>query len=210
MTLGRQVYVAQSVPGEWPPLQSEHLRPIDESLCGWYKPHSGGLWTSSLTTDGRSGWIDWCLNENFEGPEFDIWHLDPNPAASVYTIDTYNDLAALASRFPPACDHPKGCPTWGDGIGSGVGWRRVAKEYDAVRVTEEGEWKMRLSDPISIYGWDCESTVWFRWKFLDVRHVGVQRFERLAGTATSRRPCGRPRPPAAVRPGRPGPGPRTR
>jgi hypothetical protein len=150
------------------------LRPIEERLCGWVKPR-GGFWTSSLTDTGRSGWIDWCLSEGYQGPEFDLWHLDPDPDARVYTIDTYDDLLRLGNRYPPVCDHERECDRLS--LGSGVGWRQVATDYDAVRVTEEGQWATRLSHPFNLYGWDCEATVWFRWRFTAVRHLGIQRFE---------------------------------
>jgi hypothetical protein len=153
-----------------------YIEPVKEALCGWVKPRPGGFWTSSLLDDGTSSWLQWCLTEDFGGPAFDLWELDPDPGATVYTIDSYADLQALAKRFPPVCDHLRPCREWS--MGSGLSWRRVAEAYDAVRVTEEGQWATRLSMPLNLYGWDCEATIWFRWKFTGWRHVGVRTFER--------------------------------
>jgi hypothetical protein len=171
--IGTQVLARNASLGEAHP-HPLRIKPVTERWCGAHKPDRGGLWTSSLLDDGTSGWIRWCLGESFQGPTWDIWHLDPDPAARVYVIATYADLAWLAERFPPQCDHDRPCP---DGIGaSGVSWRRVATAYDAVQVTDDGQWVTRLSVPLSLYGWDCEATLWFRWRFTSIRHLGRQTF----------------------------------
>jgi hypothetical protein len=159
----------------------DDVRPVTEEMCGWMKP-TGGLWTSTKLPSGSSGWINWCLGEDFAGPEFDVWELTPDPAARVFTIDSLPDLLDLRARFSPLCDHPRDCAPLRD-IGAGVSWRRVAEEYDAVRLTEEGQWRTRMSRP-SLYGWDCESTLWFRWRFTDVHHVGARSYEGTSEWAT--------------------------
>lgn len=156
------------------------LRPVEEKgVCGWQKPSGGGLWTSTKLPDGSSGWTAWCLGEEFAGPDFDVWELEPDPSARVYTIDAYADLAALAEAFPPVCDHhDRPCLPGHRRFGSGVSWRRVAAEYDAVHLTDEGQWRTRMSDPHSLYGWDCESTLWFRHRFARVEFAGRRTFTR--------------------------------
>ena len=43
-------------------------------------------------------------------------------------------------------------------------FERMAADFDAVHLTDEGQWATRLTQP-SLYGWDCESTCWLRWAF---------------------------------------------
>ena len=157
----------------------QRLEPITEPYCGRVKP-SGGIWTSSPTDDGGSGWTRWCADEEFAGPQFPLWQLDPDPAANIYTVDTLDDLLELCRRFPPVCDHQGGrlCGSPLRRSSHVVGWRRVAEAYDAVHLTEEGQWATRLSVPADLYGWDCESTLWFRWRFTAVHDLGIRTFER--------------------------------
>jgi hypothetical protein len=43
-------------------------------------------------------------------------------------------------------------------------FERMAQDFDGMHLTDEGQWSTRLTQP-SLYGWDCESTCWFRWMF---------------------------------------------
>jgi len=52
-------------------------------------------------------------------------------------------------------------------------WERISKEYDAVMLTEDGQVHTRFSRPLSLYGWDCESTVWFRDVFESVKKIEI-------------------------------------
>lgn len=151
---------------EGPAPSPGHFQPID--ALGrwdyhWVKPRSGGLWTSTWDPSFGSGWIDWCIGESFAGPAFDVWLLTPDPAAHVYDIDSLDDLAALIRRFPGRGSHQPEYPAWD----------LVAQEYDGVHLTDKGQWATRLAHPISLYGWDCESTLWFRWTFGAIQHHGT-------------------------------------
>lgn len=53
----------------------------------------------------------------------------------------------------------------------------IAKKYDAVHLTSEGQWRTRHSTP-NLYGWDCESTLWLRWKFEKVEYIGEMGYMR--------------------------------
>ena len=53
-------------------------------------------------------------------------------------------------------------------------WEQISKEYDAVMLTEEGEIITRFSTPLSLHGWDCESTLWFRDVFESVKRIEIQ------------------------------------
>lgn len=144
----------------------ELLRPVSrERDHDWVKP-TGGFWTSTWSPDYGSGWMDWCI-DNMGGTTFDdVWLLTPDPSARIYTVDSHADLVALVREFPGVAHRifaPAKYPAWAS----------VALDYDAVHLTERGEAETRLSVDVDLYGWDCESTLWFRWCFLTVEHHGI-------------------------------------
>ena len=74
----------------------------------------------------------------------------------------YPDYGASAQPSPA----PSGQP------GPYLDWDKVRQDYDAVHMTESGLRALgqRLPD------WECESTVWFEWKFRDVINLGMLPF----------------------------------
>lgn len=130
----------------------------------------GGMWTSTWDEHTGGGWVQWCVGEDFCVPAdgWRAWRLTPRPDARVYEIDTYADLDALFARFPHESPHPAldGYPHW----------ERIGEEFDAIHLTDAGQWATRLSHPLSLYGWDCESTLWYRWAFETAEDLGQRRF----------------------------------
>ena len=126
----------------------------------------GGLWTSTYTPEEeyQSAWIEWCIREEPEWiKDVNFFLLVPKEDAQIYVIDCYEDLEQLYSKF---------------GISSEVGltvmdWEEIAKHYDGVMLTEAGQVHTRFSHPLSLYGWDCESTVWFRDVFEGVKKIEI-------------------------------------
>jgi len=127
----------------------------------------GGLWTSTYTPEKRypSAWIEWCVHEMPQWLEdINCFLLVPREDARVYVIDSYADLARLYERF---------------GISKELGftvmdWEEIAKHYDGVMLTEKGEVDTRFSRPLSLYGWDCESTIWFRNVFKSIKKIKIR------------------------------------
>jgi hypothetical protein len=81
----------------------------------------------------------------------------------------------------------------------GLYFERVGKEYDALHLTHEGylRTRSRRCKP-SLIGWDCESTLWFKWVFNERHEVtphfkDVGRFDdlwsRLSGWTTEDYTC---------------------
>jgi hypothetical protein len=127
----------------------------------------GGLWTSSFI-DGRSEWVDWVESERFLDSYSLTWHvLTPDPASRIYVIDSLADLTRLLDRYAVKKKWD-GSMRWPD-------FERIAGEYDAMHLTAEGQWATRLTHPDSLYGWDCESTLWFRWSFTKCVTVEAKR-----------------------------------
>ena len=122
---------------------------------------SGGLWTSPK--ESKYGWIDFCRDENYyksggfrTGFEFQL-----KPNSKVYIIDTFFDLIQIPYKIK-------------DPLYSGISYHqnfidyeKMAEEYDAIWLTDNGERDTRLPEMnglfdfdgcvINLYGWDCES-----------------------------------------------------
>ena len=61
-------------------------------------------------------------------------------------------------------------------------FERLAQDYDALQLTRDGYLRTR-SMPV-LDGWDCESSLWFRWVFQDCHEVtpcfaDTERFDLL-------------------------------
>ena len=158
------------------PLEKERLRPIRPRYPGrtFVKPF-GGLWTSTYHERFGGGWVQWCINEEWECPDDgvfrNLWLAYPRADANVYVIDSLDDLVALNERFgAPAY------PEWKSSFMEAYpDWLKVAEHYDGVNLTDRGQWQTRLAEP-NLYGWDCESTLWFRWCFERVEQLGDRKF----------------------------------
>jgi hypothetical protein len=70
-------------------------------------------------------------------------------------INSRADLAALIKRYPRMLCGRRG-----------LDFKRLSEEYDGLHLTNEGymQTRSRRSVP-TLIGWDCESTLWFRWVF---------------------------------------------
>lgn len=140
------------------------------------------LWTSTYTGPVHgSDWVQWCLDEDFSVPESGAWRswlLVPNVSARVYIIDTLSDLVRLIGRFPNSDERLP------DFFRHVPDWAKVSEQYDAVHLTEVGQWRTRFGVP-SMYGWDCESTAWLRWMFHRVVDLGSIAYERLGADEES-------------------------
>lgn len=124
------------------------------------KPN-GGLWTSTYDPERGSAWVQWCLSEEFDIPTDGVWQgriLTPRRDARIAVIDSLDDLERLYRRYPLEVI---------SGLWSVLDFERMAADYDAVHLTDDGQWATRLTHPYSLYGWDCESTNWFRWAFAE-------------------------------------------
>lgn len=155
------------------------LPPADRG--GFNAKPSGGFWTSTWRGAEGSSWVQWCLGESYGISQRERRSAYPNllvprADARVYEINSYADLEWLVRRYPyqggddairsiayPDLKFPS--------------WEAVARDFDAVNLTDAGQWATRLSDPLNLYGWDCESTLWLRWCFADVVQLPPQRWE---------------------------------
>ena len=91
---------------------------------------------------------------------------DPKLDARVLVIDTYEDLERVVERWPDSDELRLRFPAW----------HQIASEFDAVHVSDEGQSRTRLTAPLNLYGWDCETTLWLRWAFRKVSAIGPRNF----------------------------------
>lgn len=150
---------------------------------------SGGLWTSTYI-DGNVGsaWVQQLYDMGWleDGDKIDTYVLEPTPKANVYTVDSLADMHWLYDTY--GYELIPGQQRW-------IDFERMAKEWDAVHLTQEGQWRTRFAGGLSsslnpdydpnrspfetFYGWDCESTIWLRWSFQTVAYVGKKSYGRV-------------------------------
>lgn len=167
--LGTCAYVGTSEPSE----ENFRVPKMENRTYAWVKPE-GGMWTSPYEGKFGSAWCQWCLQEEFRiergHPYFHLWLLEPDPAGRLYLVDSEEALKDLVDYYP-------GTPMDSRFPFEYPDWLAVAEDFDGVHLTEEGQWQTRLSHPANLYGWDCECTLWLRWKFTDVKELGLTRVE---------------------------------
>lgn len=134
----------------------------------------GGLWTSTwIPSRQTSDWIEWCRCEQFGDPDKrDWWLLTPDPQARIVTINDHADLKALWKDYS-YCYHKGKHFNY-----EALDFECIADDYDAIHLTRAGQRRTRLTLDINLYGWDCESTCWLRWKFTGIERIhtaGTQR-----------------------------------
>ena len=181
--LADQLWVSRRTP------EQRHFQQIENDPGMGIKPR-GGLWTSTYRPgeDAGSGWVEWCLGEQWGVPSdyrWKAWLFKIPPRMQIYRIDTYEDLRRLVeSSFgiggPGRALHSGGL---------GIDYAKMARAYDAIHLTENGQWETRLSHPHTLYGWDCESVLWLHWPWAagEVIDLGWQEWGKPAQPSTRHR-----------------------
>lgn len=115
----------------------------------------GGLWTTPV---GAPTWSDWCRDSDWgDWPDHGRHVLTPRADVRVAVVGSLRDLLALIEAYPgeslmePVVDFERM---------AGDGW-------DGIWLTDAGFRATHLSSP-GLYGWDLESTLWFRWVFREL------------------------------------------
>lgn len=110
----------------------------------WVKP-KGGLWTSPI--ESNWAWKHWCESEQFRDcDEENSFTISLKPDAKILKIDEAGDLMGLPKKILiESIVYPD--------------FEKLAEMYDAIWLTEKGQWETRYSQPMSLYGWDCESVL---------------------------------------------------
>lgn len=123
---------------------------------------AGGIWSSPAASDW--GWLDWAESNDWYWGDETVWSLQPDESATVYTIDSREDLEWLHEQYgwiPDIIAYE-----------SILDFEAIFDDYDALYLTKEGQEKTRHGQP-NLYGWDCSSVLWNSWHFEHVEKLGT-------------------------------------
>ncbi len=121
---------------------------------------TGGMWSATFLGGARiSSWYEWCraeMTQMIYGDSVQPYLIHVNSDARVYEIDTYVDLVRLYKSYGKR-----------DQFEGRLDFEKVSKDYDGIHLTDAGQWATRFAPDqsghgINLYGWDMESTVFFR------------------------------------------------
>jgi len=118
------------------------------------------MWTSTRTAAGRSEWVTFCEREYAAGLAGATHRVTLHvlPGARIAEVDSRADLAALMASYSYLQQG------WGDR--PQLDFEALAADFDGLHLTDNGETAMRSGySGAELYGWDFESTLWFRWAF---------------------------------------------
>lgn len=113
----------------------------------YLKKPSGGLYTAVLTGVPGNAWKDFALGELEMSRKYfsTFFDLTFRPYSRVAVIDSLDDLLQLP-RIP-------------NNHGFVVDWKLLSNLADAIWLTRNGEHKTRLTKPMELTGWDCETVL---------------------------------------------------
>ncbi len=139
--------------------------PLPEVLCpirnrDWVKP-AGGVWTSTYTPEKEhtSDWVCWCALMRPEWIPKSGFLYRVSPRAKIVEIDSLKDLRDLIDVYPAYIHHARVYINFE---------ALIRRGYDGIHLTERGQIATRHSKPYGLYGWDCESTLWFNSDHLEL------------------------------------------
>ena len=139
----------------------EELFNKDLTNNGINKP-KGGLWSSPYNKDTISGWYQFCKEENFVKADNTVGVIFTlKEEARIYTIDTKEDLDNLANKYPIVVKENLRYNFM-------IDYTKVSKDYDAIYLTDKGQWATRFSRPNTLYGWDCETLLVLNFNAIDL------------------------------------------
>lgn len=152
--LKEQLFMSKTFPS------IEEFRPIENRH--FVKP-KGGLWTSTYLNEFGSSWVQFCLS----GYQIAISNkkpflLTPSKDTRIYVVNSYNDLVYLMENYKQC--HPSS-DSYQQPTTHFIDFEEISLDYDAIHLTDEGQWETRLSQPHNLYGWDVECTLWLNWSF---------------------------------------------
>ena len=172
-----------------PPSEGEFVAPT-APLTHWERyaqKSAGGIYTSTMYGDispmlAAIGYGAGDLRPAFEKPPYAVWRMDVDDSARIYEIDGAHAWHRLCVEYPAegnvggragnepdfSRDPRKLVPNWPAVAGD---WDAVHLSFggylaaEQVRVESDAGWTYH-------WAWDCESTLWLRWKF-----TGCERME---------------------------------
>lgn len=144
---------------------------VGEIKNGLFNKPLGVLWTSTFTPQGEycSDWIEWCVNNMPEWlpySEDKCWVLIPKDDCKIVVIDSMQDYLSVLNEYSAVTKY-----------GKMINYEKLSEKYDAIHVTTKAAYDLRFIDSnrypdiMSLYGWDVESTAWFRLCFKEIKRL---------------------------------------
>ena len=149
--------------------QCEKYKCIEGTKIDWHIIHEAGpeFWEECPWTESGESFYKWldrfCKEENFDKEDWSkgiIFKLKDN--ARIYTIDSYEDLTVLVNKYPNEKSIIRT---------DALDFNKIAEDYDAIHLTEEGQWKTRNTYPNTLYGWDCETLLVLNFNAIDLNSI---------------------------------------
>lgn len=124
----------------------------------------GGLWIAPYTENCEfsSAWEEFLINDiglNTKGYKGTIVSIKPN--AVIVIVDSVQDLINILENY--SYTHPILSARF-------IDFEKLSKDYDAIYLTEKGQYETRLSDP-NLYGWDIESMLVMNFDIIEEESV---------------------------------------
>lgn len=154
--------------------EPERIKPVGNAYGQFMLKPSGGLWTSPLIGERDSAFIRQCVAaervDHWLGVQSRRFVLRPKPDVRLLVLNRKSEFRALIrTDWRPSavlrraelnatnnllvakmlCDSP-----------SPIDWTALAEHYDGI-------WAQEYIPPL----WSCESIVWMRWCFDEVKEV---------------------------------------
>lgn len=156
----------------------EKFRPVLNRPYGWHKPTPlTGMWTS--TYGNPQDWLSWCLSEGYHHSDKpyahqSYWLLDVDIDAHIFHVSDRSALVFLLEKY--GTDDVD----IGFSLSANLNFEKMAEDYDGMHLTTRGLGDCLYSCP-SLYGWDCESTLWFKWSFTSVKQLTFEEVDYIYG-----------------------------
>ncbi len=129
----------------------------------------GGFWTSTYDRDYGSAWVSWCVAYRYNDPLDLHWTvLHVRQSARIAVIDSADTLAGFIEQYPRILRQRRG-----------LDFELLSQDYDGLHLTTGGYIDTHSGrSALRLLGWDCESTVWFKWVFSRTQQI-TPRFKDL-------------------------------
>ena len=129
----------------------------------------GGIWTSTFIDNKKiSEWCEWCRsNQNDWVKGYDWFKFHVNKDAKILLINGIDVVKYLRKRFPVKSKIAD--------MFAILDWEKISQYYDGVYLSQIAmrETHMPNDMKLSLYGWDCSSSLWFRNVFDKIEYMGV-------------------------------------
>jgi hypothetical protein len=142
----------------------------------------GGVYTSTyMGKELGSAWLQWCLCNEFNLPKDNIWKgwiMEVKEDANIFVVDSIEDMHFLYDRYSFQLIEGYDVPH--------LNIELMQEDYDGLQITAHGEAVTRHPSMFdfemvdrkkrmrSMYGWDIESTHFFRNVFKDVKEIELK------------------------------------